>query len=556
MYILKNAVRSISRSKGRSLLIGIIVLALSVASCLGLSIRQAAEKARKNALEGLTVTAQISVDRTNIMQNLRPEQGAEDGSFDRESFKENMQNIKELEIDELQRYAELDSVADFYYTSTVSVNGSDTLEAVTTSSDSEDSNATAQTAPNAPDAMSGRGGKGGFMMGGMGAQGDFTLVGYSSDTAMTDFITGVSAVSDGEMFEQGTAEYNCVISDELAAFNDLSVGNAITVVNPNNEEETYTLNITGLYTNSQSTVSSGGNMRGFSAADDPANRIYTSSTVVNAICTASESAAVTETDEETGRTTTTAMPVQNSGTFVFSSVKDYEKFSEDVYNAGLSTDYTVSSSDVSVFEQSIVPLENLSEMALYFLIVVLSIGAVVLIVLNIFNVRERKYEVGVLTAIGMKKRKVSLQFILETLIITMTFLVVGGTVGAVTSVPVTNSLLKAQIQSQESQQSSQMQAFGRGEMPNIGNGASHGMPSGETGNADNGDRGFKGGFGGFMSGMMDRSTEYISTVNSAADLTVILQLLLIGAALSLIASAASIVFIMRYDPLKILANRD
>ena len=553
MYILKNAVRSISRSKGRSLLIGIIVLALSVASCLGLSIRQAAEKARKTALEGLTVTAQISVDRTNIMQNMRPEQGAEDGSFDRESFKENMQNIKELEIDELQRYAELDSVADFYYTSTVSVNGSDTLEAVTTSSDSEDSNATAQTAPNAPGGMGGRGGKGGFMMGGMGAQGDFTLVGYSSDTAMTDFITGVSAVSDGEMFEQGTAEYNCVISDELAAFNDLSVGNAITVVNPNNEEETYTLNITGLYTNSQSTVSSDGNMRGFSAADDPANRIYTSSTVVNAICTASESAAVTETDEETGRTTTTAMPVQNSGTFVFSSVKDYEKFSEDVYNAGLSTDYTVSSSDVSVFEQSIVPLENLSEMALYFLIVVLSIGAVVLIVLNIFNVRERKYEVGVLTAIGMKKRKVSLQFILETLIITMTFLVVGGTVGAVTSVPVTNSLLKAQIQSQESQQSSQMQAFGRGEMPDIGNGAAPEMPSGETGNADNGDRGFK---GGFMSGMIDRSTEYISTVNSAADLTVILQLLLIGAALSLIASAASIVFIMRYDPLKILANRD
>lgn len=556
MYILKNAVRSISRSKGRSLLIGIIVLALSVASCLGLSIRQAAEKARKTALEGLTVTAQISVDRTNIMQNLRPEQGAEDGSFDRESFKENMQNIKELEIDELKRYAKLDSVADFYYTSTVSVNGSDTLEAVTTSSDSEDSNATAQTAPNSPDGMSGRGGKGGFMMGGMGAQGDFTLVGYSSDTAMTDFITGVSAVSDGEMFEQGTDEYNCVISDELAAFNDLSVGNAITVVNPNNEEETYILNITGLYTNSQSTVSSDGNMRGFSAADDPANRIYTSSTVVNAICTVSESAAVTETDEETGRTTTTAMPVQNSGTFVFSSVKDYEKFSEDVYNAGLSTDYTVSSSDVSVFEQSIVPLENLSEMALYFLIVVLSIGAVVLIVLNIFNVRERKYEVGVLTAIGMKKRKVSLQFILETLIITMTFLVIGGTVGAVTSVPVTNSLLKAQIQSQESQQSSQMQAFGRGEILDIGNGAAPEMPRGETGNADNGDRGFKGGFGGFMSGMMDRSTEYISTVNSAADLTVILQLLLIGAALSLIASAASIVFIMRYDPLKILANRD
>ena len=53
------------------------------------------------------------------------------------------------------------------------------------------------------------------------------------------------------------------------------------------------------------------------------------------------------------------------------------------------------------------PLKNLSTFATYFLIVVLIIGAVILIVLNIFNIRERKYEVGVMTAIGMKKGKVA-----------------------------------------------------------------------------------------------------------------------------------------------------
>lgn len=104
---------------------------------------------------------------------------------------------------------------------------------------------------------------------------------------------------------------------------------------------------------------------------------------------------------------------------------------------------------MSQYESSLLPLENLSEMALYFLIVVFAIGGVVLVVLNIFNVRERKYEVGVLTAIGMKKFKVSLQFIFETLVVTFVFVVIGGCIGAVSSVPVTNSLLESQIEAAE-----------------------------------------------------------------------------------------------------------
>ena len=45
-------------------------------------------------------------------------------------------------------------------------------------------------------------------------------------------------------------------------------------------------------------------------------------------------------------------------------------------------------------------------------------------------------------------------------------------------------------------------------------------------------------------------------VNSAMNLTVVLQMLGVGLLLTLVASMASVSFIMRYDPLKILANRD
>ena len=56
--------------------------------------------------------------------------------------------------------------------------------------------------------------------------------------------------------------------------------------------------------------------------------------------------------------------------------------------------------------------------------------------------------------------------------------------------------------------------------------------------------------------MFAGAEDYITEVNSAMNLTVVLQMLGVGLLLTLAASMASVSFIMRYDPLKILANRD
>ena len=191
-------------------------------------------------------------------------------------------------------------------------------------------------------------------------------------------------------------------------------------------------------------------------------------------------------------------------------------------------------------------------MAKWFLVVILVIGAVILVVLNIFNIRERKYEVGVLTAMGMKKWKVATQFVCEILIVTMIAVIIGAAIGGACSVPETNALLKNQIESQQSQQTSINNSFGRsvsfggmpGNMPN--------MPSGFSfpGQADNQefDNPFEKAFSG--------AANYVSEVDSAMNLTVVLQMIGIGLLLTLVASAASVMFIMRYDPLRILSDRD
>ena len=557
MYILKNALKSISRSKGRNVLIGIIVLVISVAACIGLSIQNAAEDAREATLEGITITAQISVDRNAMMsemrENMQPGEGGGMPSFDKDSFRENMNAIEGLTIDEMQQYADLDMVKSFYYTMSVSMNGSDFEPVSTTEEEEADDANSSQSMGGFGDFGMGMPGGKGFRPGSMGEQGDFTLVGYSSDEAMESFLDGTCTIVDGNVFDEGTKEYHCIITDELATYNDISVGDTITIVNPNDEEEVYELQVVGTYNNSQSTVTSGGFMQGFSTSSDAANQIYLSYNALSAIVSTSSENAEETTDEDTGRTTTTALPEQTSGTYVFATVEDYEKFSKDVYEAGLSENYTVSSSDVTQYENSLLPLQNLSQMSMYFLIVVFAIGGIILVVLNIFNVRERKYEVGVLTAIGMKKGKVAIQFILETLIVTIAFVVIGGGIGAVTSVPVTNSLLASQIEAQQSQIENDDEAFGRdsgfdrGDMPgNMGGGMPGNMPGNMPFMSDMED----------MPGFVSDAANYVQEVSSATDLGVLLKLLGIGVLLALIASAASVIFITRYDPLKILANRD
>lgn len=539
MYIIKNALKCIGRSKGRNILIGVIVFVIALSSCIGLSIRQAAESAKEETLKNLKITATISFDRSSMMKEFGS--NGSSGGFDREQFKEKMENMSSLTLEDYQKYAAADSVEDFYYTLTTSVNGTDDFSSVTTETEDENSNSSSQNS-NVPSYSAGMGNKGmgGFGKGGIGGgmQGDFTLTGYSNETAMTEITNGTISINQGTVFTEGTENLECIISDELAEFNSLSVGDKVKISNPNDEDETYTLKIVGIFTNSSSNETGTGFMS--MTASDPANKIYLSYNALSKILAASEKNATTETDEETDKTYSTKLNGQLNGTYVFADVDSYEKFVTDVENMGLDDSYTVTSQDIEAYENSMTPLNTLSKLAGYFLIVILCIGAVILIVLNIFSVRERKYEIGVLTAMGMKKGRVALQFITEIFVITIVAVVIGAGVGAVSSVPVTNALLENQVASQNDQADRIEQGFGRGEKTaQIPDSAENESVSP-------------------LDSLMGKNNAnaYVTEISSAMNFTVVLQMLGIGVLLTVISGAVSMLFIMRYEPLKILANRD
>ena len=550
MYIIKNALRCIGRSKGRNILIGIIALVIAVSACIGLSIRQASESAKKSALDGMSITATISYDRASAMGNMaggRPGMGGGgfgSGSFDPSQFGDIMGKSSSLTLEEYLKYAEAESVQDFYYTLTAYFNGSENFSPV---SDETDDDSDGELSG---DLDSGNSGMPGFPggMGGMnfGASGDFSIIGYSSDSSMTAFVSGNASIVDGSMFEEGTSELVCVISEELAMYNSLSVGDTITLSNPSLDSETYTLTISGIYTSSENNDFS---MSMFGASQDPANRIYMSANALQSVLDLSEENSTTTTDDY-GRETETKVEGTISATYAFADTDAYYAFEQEVRALGLDESYTVSSSDITAFENSLTPLNTLSTMAGWFLLVILIIGGIILVVLNIFNVRERKYEVGVLTAMGMKKWKVAAQFMCEILVVTMLAVIIGAGIGAVSSVPVTNALLEGQAQSQSNQQSQIEQNFGR---PGDFGG---GFPSGNMPSDMPSDIPDMGGGKNPFGDMFGGAADYITEVNSAMNLTVVLQMIGVGLLLTLIASAASVLFIMRYDPLKILANRD
>ncbi|MBD9132919.1 MAG: hypothetical protein EGP85_13470 [Bifidobacterium bifidum] len=77
--------------------------------------------------------------------------------------------------------------------------------------------------------------------------------------------------------------------------------------------------------------------------------------------------------------------------------------------------------------------------------------------------------------------------------------------------------------------------------------ASADSSNGSSGQPDNAPGGMRGGF--------SQAVDYVSTIDATVNLKVVGQLILIGLGLTLISALVGIIFVMRYEPLQILADR-
>jgi len=121
-------------------------------------------------------------------------------------------------------------------------------------------------------------------------------------------------------------------------------------------------------------------------------------------------------------------------------------FEAELRSKGLPDDYAVRT-DESNLERMAGSIESLKNLSLTFLIIVLTLGAIIMVLLSIIAIRERKYEIGVLRAMGMKKKKVALGLWTEIIAITCFCFILGMGAGQVLSQPVSDAIMVEQAQS-------------------------------------------------------------------------------------------------------------
>lgn len=502
MYIFKNAWLSIKRRKGRNLLIGIIILVISCASAITLAIKNSASNLIESYENQYQVEATIEVDRSTLMGQGQPGENTS-SSTSKEDMKDKFSSISSLTIDNVNSYGDSDYVTSYYYTNSIGMNSSNIEKASSTSSTTSSGTSNDDKKGNMPE---------------MESSSDFTLKGYSSIEAMTSFIEGTYTITDGTVDSDFTSD-TCVINSELASYNDLSVGDKITLTDPDNTSVTYTLTITGIFSDNESTS-------GFQMFSNSVNTIITNTNVIDKIVKKDTSIKTTITP-----------------TFVLDSKDDIDAFTEEVKNKGLN-EYLTVSTNLDEVSEATSSISSLSTYATTFLIITLVIGAVVLLVINMINIGERKYEIGVLRTIGMKKTTVAFEFMCELFIVALVSMVLGTGIGAVASVPTANKLLENEINNSSTKMQSVSNNFGPGNSTDSSSSGS----SNSSSQPDN-----KGSMPSKVQGVAN--VEQVKSINAVVDFKVVMELLLIGLGITLVSSSVAMISIEKFSPLTILKER-
>ena len=318
-----------------------------------------------------------------------------------------------------------------------------------------------------------------------------------------DFDEGFRGIEDGNgrMVEN---DNECLVSEIFAELNNLSVGDEITLYASLHDDAgeyrriSYELTVVGIY---------------YDLTEEYAGIQVPMTNRRNEILTTTDTILSPVGEGESGFSVTATYFLKNP-----SMLKDFES---EIRGKGLS-EYLKVSTDERGYDSIVAPVEGLKSMSVTFMIIVLVLGAIILILLSTIAIRERKYEIGVLRAMGMKKSKVALGLWFEMIAITCVCLCVGLAVGTLIAQPVSDMLLAGQVEAAQ---------------------ASGGLPGGAIASAD-------------ASSLLAGSMTTLDELNVSLSFNTILEIIAISLVLASVAGLAVISKITKYEPIKILMERN
>ncbi|MBN1054964.1 ABC transporter permease [Clostridium botulinum] len=464
MYVLKNAMKNIWRNKGRNSLIGIIILGIIVSTVVAFSINTTTDEIIKDYKNRFGSEVTLSPDMEKLMSQSqtgkRPEAITNKQYFDFAKSEYIKESIFKTEFGVLSK----------------------TLKAV--DSDVDKNNGMLSSTLIGTD--------------GKQMQSDppkIKIVGNSDLKSLEEFKSDKRKIIEGEIYKE---KDECVVSKEFAELNNIKVGDIIDVNRVVNiDGEPFKLKVSGIYLDATDEYS------GLPFKEAYMNRR-------NEILTSFETAQGMYKNED----------LYVDAKYFLKNPDMLKDFEKEIRAKGLPNIFNVATDEAS-YNKIVGPVEGLSSITLMFVLVVLGLGSIILVLLNTLSIKERKYEIGVLRAIGMKKWKVASGLISEALMVTVICLGIGIGVGSIVAQPVSNTLLQKQIASQKEAQNKPTNGF----MITTGN------SNGET------------------------DLETISEIDVKLNGKALLEVTGIALLIVLLSSAVGVSYITKYEPRKILTER-
>lgn len=507
MNFIKRAFHSMKVKKGRTALLTFVFAAILVFILAGLTIQSASLKATENAQKSMGATVTLSTNMETAMQAMR-ESAGEGERPDPGSFK-----ISPVDGEIITKLIGLENVSSYSITSSTSVNAS-SFEAIT-SEETTDSETTNEE----------QGGRGGMGMMPAASSGDINISGTNDTSISTSFSAGTAEIIEGVGITSADQETNhAVIETNLAEANDISVGDTIKV--EDSDEKSYEIEVVGIYKSTESVDARAMQM----ASLNPYNKIYTSYTFAN---------------------TVKGSDYKGTADTVVYTLTDPEKmtsFVKAAEKAGLNTDeYTLQTND-QVYQQMIEPLKNVESFAQKIVWLVAIAGTIILALIVIITIRERKYEIGVLLSLGEKRVKIIGQFFAELILVLVMALVIAGVSGQFVGNIVGQQLLDQQTTETVTQPTQVQGGPGGGPGQSSEQGGGPGGQGGEQGGPGGGPS-----FGGFGANSA-AETEQIKELDITLSLEELVKLGGLGLGISFLSVIIASIGIMRMQPKKILIS--
>lgn len=441
MNFIKRGLLSLWAKKGRTLLLCAVFSAILIFVLAGLTIKSAAEKATENAQNSLGATVTLAASREAMFGGGQNDTSTSDSSSTDSKSERREFTSTPVKVSDAEKIAALDNVKSYVLVTSGTATAGDGIEPIT-SSDTTSSSSTSDSSQQGP------GGMGGGDMGGNMQTGDFTITGVSSSANYSSFSDGTATLEDGESLTADDAGTNNVLIEEtLAESNDLSVGDTFKLTDSDGENEV-TVTVKGIY----STTESASGIAAQVSMLNPVNTIYSYYTLANTLSG--------NTDEDT----------VDSAIYTLSEPSKVTAFTEAAEKL-IDTDTYDLTTDDQLYQSMITPLENVSSFAKNIVILVAVAGIIILTLIVMLMIRERRYEIGVLLSMGESRAKMIFQFFTEMFVTMLIALVIATFTGNIVGNVVGNQLLSQETTT--SQTDTQTQQGGNNQQGN-----QNGVPGG------------------------------------------------------------------------------